>query len=361
LIIPSTRLMPARTLERIVTLARQGAVVLVVGDLPVDVPGFGKLAEHRQHFQQLRTNLTWRDENGLKTSAVGRGRIHVAPALGELLPKAAVAPEGFAAAGLSAIRRSLGGAPVYFVANLSGEPFSGWVTLARSAKAVALYDPLTGTSGVAASRAPSGGSEVYLQLAPGQSIVIKGQAKSFGELKPWKYTSPQGEAVPLKGTWKVTFVSGGPERPEPYSTDQLGSWTSLNAAAERFAGTAVYETEFEAPTAAADDWQLDLGDVREVAEVSLNGTSLGTLWSLPFSVRVGALLKPGRNTLRVSVTNLAANRIRFLDQTKFPWKNFHEINFVNVQYQPLDAAAWRIQPSGLLGPVTLVPQKSHQP
>jgi hypothetical protein len=278
-----------------------------------------------------------------------------------LLPKTAVAPEGFAAVGLSAIRRSLGGAPVYFVANLSGEPFSGWVTLARSAKAVALYDPLTGASGVAASRAPSGGSEVYLQLAPGQSIVIKGQAKSFGELKPWKYISPQGEAVPLKGTWKVTFVSGGPERPEPYSTDQLGSWTSLNAATERFAGTAVYEIDFEAPTAAADDWQLNLGDVREVAEVSLNGTSLGMLWSLPFSVRVGALLKPGQNTLRVSVTNLAANRIRFLDQTKVPWKNFHEINFVNAQYQPLDAAAWRILPSGLLGPVTLVPQKNLQP
>ena len=70
---------------------------------------------------------------------------------------------------------------------------------------------------------------------------------------------------------------------------------------------------------------------------------------------VGLHLREGRNTLVVQVTNLAANRIADLDRRGVPWKNFHEINFVNIDYQPFDASAWPPRESGLLGPVTLRP------
>ena len=76
----------------------------------------------------------------------------------------------------------------------------------------------------------------------------------------------------------------------------------------------MYTLEFERPKGRADDWQLDLGDVRESARVRLNGRSLGTLWSRPFRVRAGQALRPGENRLEVEVTNLAANRIRDLDR-----------------------------------------------
>jgi hypothetical protein len=66
-------------------------------------------------------------------------------------------------------------------------------------------------------------------------------------------------------------------------------------------------------------------------------------------------VRPGRNTLAIEVTNLAANRIRDLEQKGVAWKNFHEINFVNIGYKPFDAADWPLQPSGLLGPVRIVP------
>ena len=46
-------------------------------------------------------------------------------------------------------------------------------------------------------------------------------------------------------------------------------------------------------------------------------------------------LKPGRNELVIEVTNLAANRIADLDRRKVPWKQFHEINFVNIDYKTL--------------------------
>ena len=65
--------------------------------------------------------------------------------------------------------------------------------------------------------------------------------------------------------------------------------------------------------------------------------------------------------LELDVTNLAANRIRDLDQRGVPWKIMHEINFVNIDYKPFNAAAWPLTPSGLLGPVTLTPLRTLAP
>ena len=64
---------------------------------------------------------------------------------------------------------------------------------------------------------------------------------------------------------------------------------------------------------------------------------------------------------RIARQNLAANRIRDLDQRKVPWKIMREINFVNINYRPFDASGWPLTPSGLLGPVTLTPLRTLQP
>ncbi|HLP26528.1 MAG TPA: hypothetical protein VK477_12680, partial [Acidobacteriota bacterium] len=121
-------------------------------------------------------------------------------------------------------------------------------------------------------------------------------------------------------------------------------------------GTARYRLEFDLPaTARADDWILDLGDVRETARVRINGRDAGLAWSLPFHLRVGELLQSGRNVLEIEVTNLAANRIRDMDQRGVDWKIMHEINYVNILYKPFDASDWDLSASGLLGPVRLVP------
>src|SRR6185295_7816393 len=156
------------------------------------------------------------------------------------------------------------------------------------------------------------------------------------------------------GNWSLTFLKGGPELPPPLETAALKSWTDLGGdEAKRFAGTARYHLEFDAPATKADDWLLDLGDVRETARVRLNGKDVTTLWSVPFRTRVGEFLKPGRNVLELDVTNLAANRIRDMDLKKVNWKIMREINFVNINYRPFDASGWTLVPSGLLTPVTL--------
>jgi hypothetical protein len=150
----------------------------------------------------------------------------------------------------------------------------------------------------------------------------------------------------------VSFIQGGPVLPEPFTQQELGSWTEVGGTeAQRFAGTASYKLTFDAPP--GKGWFLDLGRVCQSARVRVNGENLGTLFMAPFRVYVPSL-KPKGNTLEVEVTNVSANRIRDLDRRKVPWRTFNDINFVNIRYQPFDASEWPLYDSGLLGPVTLI-------
>ena len=109
------------------------------------------------------------------------------------------------------------------------------------------------------------------------------------------------------------------------------------------------------PELTADEYILDLGQVYESARVYLNGKDLGICWSVPFELKAGKFLEEGENTLEIEIANLMANRIRYMDRQGISWRNFHEINFVNIEYQPFDASGWQVQQSGLKGPVRLIP------
>jgi hypothetical protein len=137
-------------------------------------------------------------------------------------------------------------------------------------------------------------------------------------------------------------------------TLQPGGWTGRgDAGADRFAGTARYSVRFDAPTD-APDFALDLGRVAESARVRLNGKELGVLFARPFRIQTGTLQRKD-NLLEIDVTNLSANRIRDLDRRSVPWKIFHDINYVGIDYKPFDASPWPVRASGLIGPVTLTP------
>jgi hypothetical protein len=116
----------------------------------------------------------------------------------------------------------------------------------------------------------------------------------------------------LVGEWNLSFP---PDWGAPSSVvlDKLISWTDhTNAGVRYFSGTAAYEKEIEISAdrfgAGREVW-IDLGTVKNFAEVSLNGQEFGVLWKPPFRVNVTAAAKPGRNTLVVKVTNLWPNRL----------------------------------------------------
>lgn len=336
ILVPRCKYMPLETMERLLALAEAGAQVIFHRALPTDVPGLAELEERRRRLAMLRD----------------RCRAMVGDDVEECLRHAGVVREPLTDAGLRFIRRRQENGTDYFVANLGEKAFDGWVSLGRPFTSAGILDPLTGKTGVATTR----GGEVRLQMKPGQSLFVRTLADGKLTGAAWPVVAC-GEPVALSGRWQVEFLTGGLEVPPPFTTERLASWTELaGPAAEAFAGAARYRLEFDwQPEPNADDWRLALGDVRESARVWLNGQAAGTAWSIPFELTVGGHLRTGKNVLEMEVTNLCANRIRDMDRRGVPWKRFGDINMVNVHYRPLDAAPWPVRPSGLLGPVALIP------
>jgi hypothetical protein len=371
LVVPATRRMPVETLQHLVALARAGARIQLLA-LPEDVPGYGRLTERRTQFRALLAEVrALAADTTLAVRISHPGTSDAAGAAAPLPDIRHLTREPIADAGLSFIRRATEGGHDYFFTNLTAKPYAGWTSLGVGVQAAAILDPLTGKTGRAALHAGSAGkAQIYLQLAPGESLVVRTRSQagaapaSLAAAATWPYREIAGAPVPLAGKWAITFTKGGPTLPPALATTELKSWTELGGdEAKRFGGTARYRLEFDAPSSAGAppaDWLLDLGEVRESARVRLNGRDVATAWSIPFRVRVGEFLQPGRNILELDVTNLAANRIRDLDQRKVNWKIMREINFVNINYQPFDASGWPLTPSGLLGPVTLTPLRAPE-
>lgn len=349
LLVPATDRMPVATLARLRDLATAGVKIRFVDSLPADVPGLGQLAERRAAFAELLASSAFAEP--VPSS-------DIVPAIAAL----GIRQETFPRHGLEYIRRSTTTGHDYFVTNLSAQDVDAWITLGTAAAQVVVLDPLDDRFGLARLRRNAEGrAEVRLQLAAGRSLILRvsDHADPTTSYSAWLYVRPEATAVELTQPWEVTFLTGGPELPAGFSTPDLRPWTDQvsDPLTQAFSGTAVYRTTFELPAGFAPDggWRLDLGDVRESARVRLNGHDLGTAWSVPFVLHVGDAIRPGRNELEIEVTNLAANRIREMDRQGITWRNMHEINFVNINYRPFDASSWPVTPSGLIGPVRLIP------
>ena len=116
----------------------------------------------------------------------------------------------------------------------------------------------------------------------------------------------------ISGAWDLHFPPNW-GAPKLLRLNKLISWSDHAESGVRyFSGTATYEKEIEIPAerlSSGRELWLDLGDVKNFAEVSLNGKNLGVLWKPPFQVNVSAAAKPGANRLVVKVTNLWPNRL----------------------------------------------------
>jgi hypothetical protein len=338
IIVPACKRMPVETLAALVKFAENGVPVIFEDALPSDVPGMGDLQKRKDEMKSVLS----RAQNRVR---VGK--------LADLMGDAKLSRELLCESGLRFIRRSFDGGHHYFIANLTGKPIKGWFPLGVDFASAAILDPLAGKGGLS----PMKGKEIYLDLDSGESIIVRTFTSKKIDGEKYQWAEETGEPITISGKWQCDYVEGEP-KVSAFAMDKLASWTTLNNDdLNKFGGTISYKIDFDAPTTPADDWMLDLGDVRDSARVILNGKEVATLWSLPLRTRIGSFVKPGKNTLEIQVTNVAANRIRDLDARKVEWKKFHEINFVNIHYRPFDASTWPLTDSGLLGPVKLVAMK----
>ncbi len=343
-VVPPCRYLPLETLRVLHQLAGRGVKVLFLKQWPETVNGYHEVDKRQAAFDRLLGEL--------------KGKVVLADGITAGLDRLGIGRETLADGQLTFIRKRHPAGRLYFIANGHNAFRQGTIRLQTAAGSIQLYDPLHGRRGTVPFRkVGTEAVELYLQLPPGGSVFVQ----TFDDPQPgtpWQYFLAAGDVVPVEGDWQITFREGEPALPAPIRTQKLMSWTELGDSAARwFSGTARYACRFSlaGPQMPDGPFDLDLGDVREVAEVRLNGQDLGKAWALPFRVPVPPGVLRRENLLEVDVRNLSANRIARLDRDGVPWRKFYEINFVNIKYEPFNAANWAPVPSGLLGPVRLIP------
>jgi hypothetical protein len=351
LVVPGCKFMPVATLKHIQALSEKGARIIFVDSLPADVPGLSDLMNNRYNFVRLKALLR-------EKSTSNKSGTVIAPLSSEIFYRMGIKNEPIVESGVGYTRRKYDEGYIYFFANQQPRSFSNWVKLSVGAKSAAIFDPVTGHSGVAPLREGKEGTEVYLHLEPDQSVILKtwNNKKVSGQL--WAYYQSAGDPISFNKGWTLTMEEGTPSIGGSFELDTLISWTNLNKQYLKiFSGKGKYILKFTLPEQLADNWQLSLGKVCESARVKINGKDAGIWWSIPFNANIGEFLKQGENVLEIEITNLSANRIADMDRKGIEWRKFKEINFVNLNYKPFDASAWKIMDSGLLGPVTMTPLK----
>lgn len=336
LVVPPVHYLPERTMMILNKLAGNGARIIFQEHLPKKVAGYAS-----KSFETSRDALSH------------SRNVSISSAILNDLSRYQVIPEGFSMHGLRFIRKINpdGSQPFYFVSNLNNKFNRGWIRVTSMA-GIEKYDPMTDRSvAVPVRKSKEGHTEIFLDLLPGEScFLFTGRAVST------KLPPVLSSTHVLSGTWSIKFGNGVPGISDTFTTERLQSWTSLSDSAAYFYGTVSYELSFSVPdrVLTSKETTLNLGDVREVAEVRLNGKPLGTAWSIPYRLSIPSGTLQKENKIEIEVSNLSGNYMRLYDKLNPGWKKFYDINIVDIQYKPFDATRSGVMPSGLIGDVRII-------
>ncbi len=388
LVLPTRERMTPAVLRKIRELVRSGATI--IGPRPTKSPSLANYPACDAEVEKLAAEIWGEPHNDTKPAhKLGVGRVLGADELSEALG----VPPDFTttAADLKFIHRRVGPTDIYFLSNQSEQPVVAQCSFRVTGRAPEVWRPDSGqrefpaqyTSAASQSTLPislAAGDSLFVifrspsQADPLDSIQRAGKAVlamptivadryqvTVSQSGAYRFTTTNGRertvivdelpaTVELTGPWALRFP---PQRGAPAmaTLPELVSWTeSPQTGIKYFSGTATYEIEFDFPSTAISTgrrFTLDLGAVKNLAEVTLNEVKLGGLWKPPFHIEVTPAIKPGRNQLAIRVTNLWPNRmigdLHVSPAERVTWTTFNP-------YQP-DSP---LLESGLLGPVRLV-------
>ena len=263
--------------------------------------------------------------------------------------------------GLKSIRRRNETGYHYFISSLQAKGVTGWVRLATPASSAYIFNPLTADVMPAPVRQEGNHTEVYLNLASGESCILQTVVGPIVDAEP----TVVSETAPLMTidltdlSWKLTPVAFDTFEPvAETSLPSLMPWTSLSKAWQTGKGTACYSTVVslnKKQLSEASRWILDLGDVRESAHVYINGEDAGVLFCAPFQLDVTSYLHKGKNQISIEVTGLAANYVAEMDRRDIKWRIFKNANIANLLGGSVSYYGdWSTMPGGLNSEVRLI-------
>jgi hypothetical protein len=341
---PYSRHMSLPVLRAIYKLVADGAVV--AGPKPTDDPS---LADDQAEFSKLNSELFG---DGTGEHKVGRGTVFAGQNPGDAFNALKIAPDFDYSKPESDTRllfahRKLADGDLYFVDNRNNRDEMVEASFRVSGKVPELWHAETGKTEPASFRIADGRTIVPLHLEPWGTIFVVFR-KGTMEASHTLHATTDTELATVNGPWKVNFQAGR-GAPPSITLDKLSSWSdNADTGVKYFSGTGVYTTTLDAKA----DWfrdgahlWLDLGDVENLAEVTVNGKPLGIVWHSPFRVDVTEALKAGANEVSIKVTNAWVNRLIGDEQP-----NATRITFADVK--PYNANS-PLLPSGLLGPVCI--------
>ena len=250
------------------------------------------------------------------------------------------------------VHRKLEGGDVYWVNNPSDQPDTLEATFRVSGKVPQIWHPETGRIEAVSYRINGSHTTISLHLAPNDAVFVLFRTpatQSSVTLPAVKETV----VATFDGPWNVAFQ---PNRGAPATAifDKLASYTAnADAGITYFSGTASYTKTVTVPATAISKgthlW-IDLGDVKNLAEVFVNGKSLGIIWKKPFRLNASDAINVGENNVEIKVTNLWVNRLIGDAQPGVTTR-------LTYTTMPFYQANSPLQPAGLLGPVVLLSQK----
>ena len=370
LVLPESATMPVEVIAKLKDLVAAG--MTLVGPRPDQAPGLKDYPDCDRQVKTMADEL-WGDCDGtaVKEHAFGKGRVVWGKTIRELLDAAGVKPDFSYAdaqpdAFLEWIHRSAGGTEIYFIANRTNRAERASCTFRVGGKQPELWDPVTGTQrDLPRFEAKDGCTTVPLEFGPNESMFVvfrrSLQAGGVGSQNGKENFADLTPVQEISGPWTVRFEPQwlypleGLDEAQAKGTfvfDKLEDWTQRPEQAVRhFSGTAVYRKTFELagqfkiPNSKFKIY-LDLGTVKELAKVRLNGTDLGVVWCPPWRVEISDAVKPGANTLEIEVVNLWPNRLA--GDSNLPAEQRRtQTNFPAGANQALLS-------SGLLGPVRVM-------
>ena len=407
-VVNGARLMPPDSAARIAEFVRAGGHLVVVGSLPEEAPG---LKDREARTAAMRGAF----------ASLWNGQVPAAPALSTAFSAALVPNVPAAVARLDKIlapdvrivresgtgarehvgfaHRRAGVSDCYFVANVSAEPRDLRVEFAAGHRRPQRWDPESGeTFEPPYDFTAPGKTSVELRLAPFQSCFVVFGADTAAPLLvatdgrcEWKTTRDGARAevhglvnapgdyelrgvgthshrvhvaglpvaIAVSGPWQLGLGSRSPA-----ALERLRPWSEVDGG-KGFSGWGVYETRVHVPDLGADiEWFIDLGEVRETAQVALNGRDLGAAWKGARRLACGDAIRRGANDLRIEVANLWIHHVL----AHPPGDPARHLKGVGADPAVAETSGIRwgaygevppehVPASGLLGPVTLVPMK----
>jgi hypothetical protein len=392
LVLPPSRIIPLPVLELTNRYLQAGGTV--VGLRPLRPQGIVNPSEELR-YQKLADQIWSRcDASPSPTSVhVGKGTLYCEATARDAAHMAGILPDMESTSkDIDYVHRRTAQADIYFVRNTQPKPMETSLTFRVADRQPEIFNAITGEirPSMLFERTKDGRTQIPFSLGPYESLFIvfdkpasahlvslekehqpvalsnsievteQNGKLQFRTYQPGDYEGVfsdgktmsfhvQAESVPVKSDWTLEFPPhwGAPSH---LAISSLKSWTDFEDTGVRyFSGTATYHTVVHLDSkqlASGHELWLDLGDVHEIAQVRINGTSLTPLWIKPYADRVDRLMHPGDNQVDVEVTNFWPNRIIGDLQPG----NEHRYTSTNIR---AFSSSSSLLPSGLLGPVTL--------